>query len=245
MKKVLLSIIISLVVILSIVGCSNTSTQKKLVMATNAEFQPYEYKEGNEIVGIDVEIAKAIAQKLGMELEIMDINFDAIIPSVINGKADIGAAGMTITEDRLTQVDFSDSYTKAVQSVIIKENSNIKSLDDLNNKLIGVQQGTTGDIYATSDYGDEYIQRFKTGADAVAALISNKIDAVIIDNEPAKSYVKANNGIKIMDSAYAEEDYAIAVQKGNNELLSKINETISELKNSGTFDSIIAKYIHD
>lgn len=245
MKKFLFGLLVCLMTV-SIFACGQKKAEiKKLVMATNAEFPPYEFKEGGKIVGIDAEIAEAIAKKMGYELEILDIKFDSIIPSVIDGKADFGAAGMTVTEDRLTQVDFSDTYADAVQSVIISENSSIKAIDDLKGKKIGVQQGTTGDIYATGDYGDANIERFVDGATAVAALTAGKIDAVIIDNKPAKEYVKANKGIKIMDSAYAQEQYAIAVKKGNTELLSKINETIKELKASGEFDKIIDKYIHE
>ncbi len=222
----------------------------QLVMATNAEFPPYEYHDssmtgpdGSDIVGIDAEIAGAIAENLGLELVIEDIAFDSIIPELQSGKADIGAAGMTVTEDRLLKVDFSDTYATAVQVIIVTEDSEIAGPDDLAGKLIGVQQGTTGDIYATDDFGDENIERYPKGVDAVQALTQGKVDAVIIDNEPAKIFVGDNDGLKLLDAAYAEEEYALAVKKGNTELLDQVNQAIQELKESGKLDEIVDKYI--
>lgn len=221
-----------------------------LIMATNAEFPPYEYHDssqtgpdGTDIVGIDAEIAGAIAEKLGKELVIEDIAFDSLIPELQSGKADFVAAGMTVTEDRLVNVDFSDTYATAVQSIIVTSDSEIAGPDDLAGKKIGVQQGTTGDLYATDDFGDENIDRYPKGVDAVQALVQGKVDAVIIDNEPAKVFVGDNEGLKLLDTAYAEEEYAIAVKKGNTELLEQINTVIQELKDSGEMDSIIGKYI--
>lgn len=213
-----------------------------LVMATNAEFPPYEYHEGDEIVGIDAEIAAAIAEKLGMELKIEDMAFDSIILAVDAGKADMGLAGMTITEDRLKNVDFSDTYAHASQVVIVKEDSEIASPDDLTGKKIGVQLGTTGDMYA-GDIEDATVERYNKGFEAVQALSQNKIDAVVIDQEPAKVFVEENEGLKVLDEAFTEEDYAIAVAKGNTELLEKINTALAELKESGKLDEIVAKYI--
>lgn len=221
-----------------------------LIMATNAEFPPYEYHDssqtgpdGTDIVGIDAEIAGAIAEKLGKELVIEDIAFDSLIPELQSGKADLVAAGMTVTEDRLVNVDFSDTYATAVQSIIVTSDSEIAGPDDLAGKKIGVQQGTTGDLYATDDFGDENIDRYPKGVDAVQALIQGKVDAVIIDNEPAKVFVGDNDNLKLLDTAYAEEEYAIAVKKGNTELLEQINSVIQELKDSGEMDEIIGKYI--
>lgn len=222
---------------------SSAFAGKTLIMATNAEFAPYEYHDGNDIVGIDVEIAKAICEDMGATLSITDIAFDSIIPEVQSGKADFAAAGMTVTEDRKTQVDFSDSYATGVQSVIVPEDSEIASLDDLNGKQIGVQQGTTGDLYSTDDFGEDSIQRFSKGADAVQALSTGKIDAVIIDNKPAQVFVSENEGLKILETPYAEEHYAIAVKKDNTELLDAINASIASLKESGKLDEIVAKYI--
>lgn len=215
-----------------------------LIMSTNAEFPPYEYHDGGEIVGIDVEIAEAIAEKLGMTLEIEDIAFDSIIPEVDSGKADIGVAGMTVSEDRLKNVDFSDPYTTASQVIIVKEDSDIAGPDDLAGKYIGVQLGTTGDIYA-SDYEADgsTIERYNKGFEAVQAMMQGKIDAVVIDLEPAKVFVSENEGIKILDEALTVEEYAIAVKKGNTELVEKINTALAELKDSGELQAIIDKYI--
>lgn len=217
---------------------------KVLVMATNAEFPPYEYHDGGDIVGIDVEVAEAIAGKLGMTLEVEDIAFDSIIPELESGKADIGVAGMTVNEDRLKNVDFTDPYTTASQVIIVKEDSEIAGPDDLKGKYIGVQLGTTGDIYA-SDYEADgsTIERYNKGFEAVQAMQQGKIDAVVIDQEPAKVFVSQNEGIKILDEALTVEEYAIAVKKGNTELLDQVNGALAELKESGELQAIIDKYI--
>ena len=221
----------------------STVTEGVLTMATNAYFPPYEYYEGDKIVGIDAEIAAAVAEKLGLELVIEDMEFDSIITAVQTGKADMGLAGMTVTEDRLKNVNFSSTYATGVQSVIVKEDSDIASLDDLAGKMIGVQLSTTGDIYATDEFGDDFVEQYNKGNDAVMALVSGKIDAVIIDNEPAKSYVAANEGLKILDTEYAVEDYAAAINKDNTALLDAINGALEELTADGTLASIISKYI--
>lgn len=214
----------------------------KLIVSTNAEFPPYEYYDANEIVGIDIEIAQAIADKLGLELEVKDGAFDAIIAEVVSGKADIGIAGMTVTDERKQNVDFSDSYATGTQVIIVKEDSEIKSAADLEGKSIGVQLGTTGDIMAT-DIKDSKVEQYNKGMDAVQALSQGKIDAVIIDSEPAKFYEKEVSGLNILDEAFAVEDYAIALKKGNTALQSKINEALKELKAEGKIDEIIGKYI--
>ena len=214
----------------------------KLIVSTNAEFPPYEYYDANEIVGIDIEIAQAIADKLGLELEVKDGAFDAIIAEVVSGKADIGIAGMTVTDERKQNVDFSDSDATGTQVIIVKEDSEIKSAADLEGKSIGVQLGTTGDIMAT-DIKDSKVEQYNKGMDAVQALSQGKIDAVIIDSEPAKFYEKEVSGLKILDEAFAVEDYAIALKKGNTALQSKINEALKELKAEGKIDEIIGKYI--
>lgn len=214
----------------------------KLVMVTNAEFPPYEFREGNEIVGIDAEIARAIADKLGMELDIQDMAFDSLIPAIQSGKADFTAAGMTVNEDRKKNVDFTDTYAEAAQVIIVKEGSDIKTPDNLEAKKVGVQTGTTGDIYA-DEIKDAEVQRFPKGMDAVMALTQGKLDAVIIDREPAKVFVKENAGLQILDEAFTEEEYAIAVKKGNTELVEKMNGAIKELKESGELQKIVDKYI--
>lgn len=216
----------------------------KLVMATNAEFPPYEFYDGDKIVGIDAEIAQAIADELGMELEIEDIAFDSIIPEIVSGKADMALAGMTVTEDRKASVDFSDTYATASQMIIVKEDSKIAGPDDLKGVTVGVQLGTTGDIYVSDLEADgTTVERYNKGFEAVQALSQGKIDAVVIDGEPAKTFVAETEGIKMLDEAFTEEEYAIAVKKGNTELLDKINGALSELESEGTLDEIVAKYI--
>lgn len=214
-----------------------------LTMATNAEFPPYEYYQGDKVVGIDAEVAALIADKLGMELEIVDIAFDSIIPGVQSGKYDMGMAGLTVTEDRLEKVDFSTSYATGVQSVIVKADGAIQSLDDITGKKIGVQTTTTGDIYATDDYGEEFVTRYDNGAAAVQALIAGKVDCVIIDNEPAKSYVAANEGLKILDTSYTVEDYAICFAKNNTELKDKVDAALKDLIADGSVQAVVNKYI--
>ena len=249
MKKIL-SIILVMMFVLT--GMALAEEKPTLTMGTNAAFPPYEYYEGTEIVGIDAEIAAAIAEKLGMELVIEDMDFNAIITAVQSGKIDIGMAGMTVTEDRLASVAFSTSYATATQVVIVTEDSDILSVDDLfaegANHTIGVQLATTGDLYSTWDIEDAglgTVSRFNTGADAVEALKTGKVDCVIIDSEPAKAFVAANEGLMILDTEYALEEYAIAISYDNADLLEDINTALAELTEDGTIDAIVAKYIGD
>ena len=224
-----------------------TVKEGKLVMGTNAYFKPYEYYDGETIVGIDAEIAAAIADKLGMKLEIVDMEFDSIITAVNEGSVDFGMAGMTVTEKRLQEVDFSISYANGVQAIIVKEGSPITCADDLYaegaNYQVGAQLGTTGDTYATDDFGSANVTTYSNGNEAVLALLGGSVDCVIIDNEPAKALVAANAGLKILETSYANEDYAICIKKGNAELLEKINQAIMELTDDGTIQGIINKYI--
>ena len=259
MKKILALILAILCVALCCVGCigetpatdagdtPDTEEKPVLKMATNAYFQPYEYYENGKIIGIDAEIAAAIADYLGYELVIEDMEFDTIITAVKEGSVDFGMAGMTVTPDRLKEIDFTSSYAKGVQAIIVREDSPITHVDDLYAEgasyKIGVQQGTTGDIYATDDFGAENVTPYNNGNNAVLALIGGDVDCVIIDNEPAKALVAANSGLKILETSYADEDYAICVSKENSELLAKINEAIVALTKDGTIDRIIAKYI--
>ena len=215
-----------------------------LRMGTNATFPPYEYvDENNEVAGIDADIAAAIAEKLGMELEITDMAFDSLIPALQSDTNDIVLAGMGVGPERAEQVNFTDSYATGVQVIIVPEGSDIASPDDLEGKNIGVQTGTTGDLYCTDDYGQEFVKQFDNGPLAVAALVNGQVDCVVIDNEPAKNYVAANQGLKILDTAYANEEYAAAIAKDNTELFEQVNAAIQELKEDGTIDSIIEKYI--
>ena len=246
MKKFLK--VASIVLVIAMIACfaacgGNGGEKEKLTMATNAEFPPYEYVEGDKIVGIDAEIAALIADKLGMELEIVDVAFDSIIPGVQSGKYDMGMAGLTVDEKRLEKVNFSTSYATGIQAVIVKDGSDIKSIDDLAGKKIGVQTSTTGDIYATGDYGEDAITRYDNGAVAVQALLAGKVDCVIIDNEPAKSYVAANEGLKVLDTEYTVEDYAICFAKENTELQEKVNGALEELIKDGSVKEVSEKYI--
>lgn len=241
MKKLLALTLAVLMLALVFAGCGS---KEKLVMGTNAEFPPYEFvDDSGKIVGIDAEIAQAVAAKMGYELEIKDMKFDSLITAVQSGNIDFALAGMTVTDERLLSVNFSNTYATGVQVVIVKEGSEITNLDALEGKIIGVQSGTTGDIYCTDDYGQDHVKQYDSGALAVAALINGQVDCVIIDNEPAKNFVKANTGLKILETEYAVEDYAAAIAKDNTELLDAFNNALAELKEEGKLDEIIKKYI--
>ena len=245
MKKLL-----ALVLTLALSLTAAAAYADTLTMATNASFPPYEYYDGENIVGIDAEIAAAVAEKMGYELEIQDMEFDSIIAAVQSGKADFAMAGMTVTEDRLQMVNFSDSYATGIQAVIVKADSPITTVDDLfaegANHTVGVQLSTTGDIYTSGDIeeaGLGTVQRFPNGNEAVMALLNGKIDCVVIDIEPAKAYVAANEGLKVLDTEYAVEDYAACFAKENEDTLAKFNAALKELTEDGTIQSIIDKYI--
>ncbi len=221
----------------------------KLIMSTNAAFPPYEMTaDDGSFEGIDVEIAGAIAEKLGLELQIDDMDFDAALLAAQTGKSDMVMAGVTVTEDRQTVMDFSDSYAAGIQVVIVPEDSDIASIDDMTGKMIGVQRGTTGDQYCSASvedggFGEENVTRYDNGLTAVQALNNGQVDCVVIDNAPAQEFVAANPGLKILDTEYANEEYAIGVAKGNTQLLDAINTAIAELKADGTIQSILDKYI--
>lgn len=214
-----------------------------LTMGTNATFPPYEYKDGDDVVGIDAEIAQALADKLELQLEIVDMDFDSLVASVQSGKIDMSLAGMTVTEEKKQNVDFTDSYATGVQVIIVKEDSDIASADDLEGKLIGVQQGTTGHLYCADDFGEDNVIPYANGATAVQALLQGKVDCVVIDQEPAKAFVEANEGLKILETAYTTEDYAAAVSKDNPALTAALNSALQELKDDGTIQGILDKYI--
>ena len=254
LSKILCGVLAS-VMALSFAGCNNSDggdldaavkpksdDSSKLVMATNAEFPPYEYRDGENIVGIDVEIAQSIADDLGLELVVEHMEFDSIIEAVKSGKADIGVAALTIEEDRLADVNFSDPYTTSAQVVIIKSETAIDFPGDLVGKKVGVQLGTTGAEYA-GDIEDAVVEEYNKGNEAVQALADGKVDAVIIDREPAKVFVSQIGGLSILDEEFTLEDYAIAVSKDNDELLGKINASLENLKSSGKLKEIIDKYI--
>lgn len=247
MKKIYLILLtIFTLTLLSACGDNNVNNYElpeSLVMVTNAEFPPYEFEEGGNVVGIDVDIAKAIAEDLGCDFEILNIDFDSVVTAVSQGKADFALAALTITDDRKAFVDFSDPYQNAVQNIIVAENSDITSVDDLSEKLIGVQLGTTGDIYCSDDFGDEYVKKFKSPVDAVTGVKTGQLDAVVVDDQVAKELIKNTQGLKILDTTYADEEYAIAVKKGS-PLLKILNNSLKKLKNDGTIDNIISSYIN-
>lgn len=243
--------IISFALALVMMMCSCAALADTLTMCTNASFPPYEYYEGETIVGIDAEIAAAVAAKMGYELVITDMEFDSLIPAVQSGKADFAMAGMTVTEERQLMVDFSDSYASGKQVVIVKADSAITSVDDLFAEgamhTIGVQLATTGDLYCTWDLEEAspakaVVNRYPSGNEAVMALAAGKIDCVVIDNEPAKAYVAANEGLKILETEYVTENYAAAFAK-KSELVAKFNAALKELTDDGTIAAIIGKYI--
>ena len=224
-------------------GEFTTVTEGILTMGTNAAFPPYEFYDGEDIVGIDAEIAGLLAEKLGLTLEIVDMDFATIVTSVQTGGVDIGLAGMTVTEERLENVNFTDSYATGVQVIIVKEDSDIASVDDLEGKLIGVQEGTTGYQYCSEDYGEENVLAYTNGATAVQNLVQGAVDCVVIDEQPALSFVEANEGLKILDTEYVIEDYAAAVSKENTALLDALNAALKELQEDGSIQKILDKYI--
>ena len=258
MKK-FTALMLVLVMALTLVACGGskapaasftTVEEGKLIMATNASFPPYEFYEGDKVVGIDAEIAGAIAEKLGLELVIDDMEFDSIIEAVKGGKADIGLAGMTVTDERAEIVNFTASYATGVQVIIVAEGSAITSVDDMFAEgaftTIGVQRNTTGDLYTTWDLeeaGMAQVMRYSKGAEAIQALLTGKVDCVVIDNEPAKAFVAENEGLVILDTAYAVEDYAAAMNKNNEDLFNAVNTALEELIADGTVQSIVDKYI--
>ena len=245
MKKIIAMILVAM---LALAGVS--AMAESLKMCTNVAFPPYEfYGEDGEATGIDVEIAKAIAAKLGYDLEVVDIEFAQCIPGVQSGKYDFSAAGMTVTEERKQMVQFTDTYATGIQSIIVPEDSTVESLDDFveanGTVKVGVQMATTGDLYTTWDYEDEgkgTVDRYTNGAAAVQALLAGKVDCVVIDNEPAKNFVAQNEGLKILDTAYAVEDYAMAFSK-ESPIYDDFNAALAELIEDGTVQSIIDTFI--
>jgi len=266
MKK-LIALVLALVMVMALAACASSSENKtntpadtgnagneeaaafttmesgKLIMSTNAEFPPYEMKDDNgEYIGIDVEIAAAIAEKLGLELEILDVDFDAALLAVQQGKSDIVMAGVTVNDDRKLVMNFTNTYATGKQVIIVTENSDV-TLDNLGEQMIGTQRATTGYIYASGDYGDDHVTAYDNGATAVQALKNGQVNCVIIDNAPAQEFVKANPGLKILETEYVIEDYAIGVDKNNTQLLDAINAALAELEADGTIQTILDKYI--
>ncbi len=245
MKKI--AKIMAVVLVIAVLGAFASCGQKTkgtLVMGTSPAFPPYEFVgDDGSVTGIDAEIAKAVCEKIGYDLEIKDMEFNSLIPAVQGGSIDFVLAGLTKTAEREEKVNFSTTYAKGVQVIIVSENSKIASADDLKGHKIGVQSGTTGDVYCTNDYGQENVKQFPNGSLAVQALKNGQVDCIVIDNEPAKNFVAVNEGLKILDTEYIQEDYAAAFSKENTELLDSFNSALAELQADGTIDNIIGKYI--
>ena len=251
MKKLFAVVLAALMVAALFAGCGasksgsgvKTLESGKLIMSTNAAFPPYEMvADDGSLEGIDVEIAGAIAKKLGLELVVDDMDFDAALLAVQQGKSDIVMAGVTVNEDRKLVMNFSDTYSKGVQVVIVKEGSDV-TLDNLGDKMIGAQRGTTGYIYTSDDYGDDHVTAYDNGTSAVQALMNGQVDCVVIDSAPAKAFVEANPGLTILDTEYTSEDYAIGMNKDNTALLEAVNGALKELTEDGTIPAIVEKYI--
>ncbi len=244
MKKIL-ALVLALMLVFALTACGSDMTVEdgKLIMSTNAAFPPYEMTDDNGgYIGIDVEIAEAIAEKLDLELVIDDMDFTVALEAAQSGKSDMVMAGVTVTDERLLVMDFSESYATGVQVIIVKEGSDV-TLDNLGDQLIGTQNGTPGNIDCSDDYGEDHVVAYDNGITAVQALVNDQVDCVVIDSAPAEELVAANPGLTILDTEYVTENYAIGVAKGNTELLEAINEALAELKADGTIDKIVAKYI--
>lgn len=259
MKK-LLAVVLTVAMVFAFTACGSGSSEDEnglstvesgvLHMATNAAFPPYEMTDDEGgFEGIDVEIAEKIAEKLGLELQVDDMDFTSVLTSVQGGKADIAMAGLTVTPERQENVDFTESYATGVQVVIVPEDSDIKTVDDLaDDKMIGTQEGTTGYIYCSDTvenggYGEDHVIAYTNGATAIQALLAGKVNAVVIDSQPAKEFVAANDGLKILETEYITEDYAIGISKDNPELLEAVNNALKELIDDGTVQEILDKYI--
>ena len=244
MKKTI-SLILCLVFCFACFAPSALAADKVLKVATNVAFPPYEYYEDEKAVGIDVDIMQAICDKLGYKMELSDMEFGSIITAVATGKTDVGFGAITITEERAKSVHFTTSYSTGIQSIIVKEDSPITTIDDLHGDKIkiGVQQDTTGDIYATDDFGEDHMARFNKAADAVQALLTGKCSAVIIDNIPAETFVSQNKGLKILPTVYAEEEYGFELSYDNEELYNEVNGALEELLKDGTVHKIVDNYI--
>ncbi len=214
-----------------------------LVMGTNAEFEPFEYRENDQIVGYDIDTAAEIAAFTGMELKVEDMNFDSLINALVSGKIDMILAGMSVTEERAEVVNFSNPYYRAAQVIIVpKEGATVASSADLAGKKIGVQEGTTGDIYVDENVEGAELNRFKKAVDAAIDLANGKLDAVVLDEQPAKRIVEQNEALTILDEALTAEEYAIAVRKDNPVLLEEINNCLTELEENGKKDEMLTKY---
>ncbi len=223
-----------------LVGCKDRDD--KLIMVTEAGFAPYEYYSDGKIVGVDVDIAREIANEMGKELVVKDVAFDSIITEVKSGKSDIGAAGISYTEERSKQVDFSHDYTKSRQVVVVRGNSSINIVKDIGKKKIAVQLGSIADSYVSEEFPNNTIVRQKKYLAAIQDLKDNKVSCVVMDELPARAILNENNGLRILDEALAEDSYGIIVDKGNKELLEVVNRVIDRLKSNGKIDEFILNH---
>lgn len=237
MKKIMLLVMS----ILLLTGCK--SDDNKLILATEAGFAPYEYYQDGEIVGVDIDIAREIAASLGKELVIKDVSFDFIINEIKSGKSDIGAAGMSITKERLEEVDFSVEYAVSNQVVIVPMNSKITSIDQISNQRIAVQLGTVADSYVNENYKDATVIRQKKYLSMVEDLKAGKVDLIIMDLLPASEIVKSNDGLKILDEYLFTDKYGMAIKKGNKELLDKVNDVLTRLMSEGKIEEYTIKHM--
>ena len=238
MKRVLFCCFICLFLVS---GCS-FKDDNKLILVTEAGFAPYEFYQNGEIVGVDIDIAKEIAKELGKELVVKDVSFDFLINEVKSGKADFAAAGISITDERKKQVDFTDEYTVSNQVVVVKKDSPITSFDEISNKKIAVQLGTVADLYVSDNYPDATLVQHKKYLSAVEDVKANKVDCLIMDELPAKEIVKANSGLKIMDGILFQDRYGMIVKKGNDKLRKQINKVLKRLIDDGTIENLVLKY---
>ena len=220
-----------------------SSEKEKIIMVTEAGFAPYEFYDGEEIVGVDIEIAKKIAEKTGKELEIKDTDFDSIINEVKTGKADFAAAGLSITEERLQEVDFSVEYAVSKQVIVVKDESTVESIEDLNGKKVAVQLGTIADLVLSDEYPDIELVQHKKYLLAVEDLKADKVDAIVLDSLPAEEIINKNSELKILEKELLTDKYGIAVQKGNTELLNDINTVLQELMDNGKIQEYTVKYL--
>jgi len=240
---IILSLAMIVVILMGVILNKNEKQEEKLIMVTEAGFAPYEFYKGNQIVGVDVDIAKKIAEKAGKKLEIKDTDFDSIINEVKTGKADFGAAGLSITEERLEEVDFSIEYAISKQVIIVKNDSAISKVEDLNGKKVAVQLGTVADLVLSDEYPEVKVIQHKKYLLAVEDLLANKVDAIVLDSLPAKEIINKNTSLKILDEELLTDKYGIAVRKGNGELLKIINEVLEQMINSGKIEEFTIKYL--
>ena len=240
-KKYILLFICGLFIL---TGCGKRNSNE-LIMVTEAGFAPYEYYENSEVVGVDVDIARDIAKEMGKTLVIKDIAFDSIINEVKTGKADFGAAGISYSEERAKNVDFSINYAVSKQVVIVKNDSSITDINSIGNKKIAVQLGSVADTFVTDEYDEATIVRQKKYLAAIEDLKVGKVDCVVMDELPAKEIVNSNTGIKILNGALTNDSYGMVVKKGNKELLEVINKVLNRLSSDGSIDRYIIAHTEE